>query len=64
MVKAKVLQNSLICDKITGFSDGTEVEVSRNPHKPIRDLFHGCLQIDDIQVIEEIAESDELSYYW
>jgi len=63
MVKAEVSQNSLICDKIIGFSDGTKVDVSIKPHKPIRDIFHGCLQIDDIEVIEEIAESDELSDY-
>lgn len=63
MVKAEVSQNSLICDENIGFSDGVKVDVSIKSHKPIRDMFHGCLQIDDILIIEEIAESDDLSDY-
>ena len=63
MVKAEVFQNSLIGDKIIGFSDEAKIDLSIKNHKPIRDMFHGCLQIDDIYVIEEIVESDELSDY-
>ncbi|GEM_PF-1399677 len=63
MVKAQVLHNSLICEENIGIEDGVMVDISISRKGPVRDMFHGCLQIDDIRLVEEIAESDYLSEY-